>query len=257
MPGIALTRAVSESLAACELTYLARQSIDVALARRQHAAYEALLASLGYEIVSLPRLDDSPDAVFVEDAGIALDEVAVVAPMGASSRARESASVAEALARYRPVIALASPATLDGGDVIRVGRQLFVGRSQRTNGEAITRLAQTLKPYGYDVTGVPVLGALHLKSACAYVGGNAMLVNPEWVDVTPLAGFELVPADASEPWGASALLVDETLIMAAGFSRTAGALRARGLDVREIDLSELRKAEGGPTCLSILLRVGA
>ena len=254
MADVALTRAVSASLAQCELTYLTRESIDVELARRQHAAYEATLAALGYEIVALPRLDDHPDAVFVEDAGIALDEVAIVAPMGASSRDGESASVADALARFLPVLRLTSPATLDGGDVVRVGRRLFVGRSRRTNGDAIDQLAQLLEPHGYDVTSVRVGGALHLKSACAYLGGDAILVNPHWLDVTPFDGFELVAADASEPWGASALLAGDTLIMAAGFPRTAGALRDRGHEVREVDLSELRKAEGGPTCLSILIR---
>ena len=177
--------------------------------------------------------------------------------MGAESRERESASVADALARYRPVLRLDPPATLDGGDVIRAGRCLFVGRSSRTNGEAINQLARVLEPYGYEVASVPVSGALHLKSAAAFLGGAAMLVNPAWVDVTPFVGFELVPADAAEPWGASALKAGETLVMAAGFPRTVGALRARGLDVREIDLSELRKAEGGPTCLSILLTDGA
>jgi dimethylargininase len=251
---IALTRAVSTSLANCELTYLSRAPIDIDLARRQHAAYEALLASLGYDVVSLPRLDDQPDAVFIEDAGLALDEVAIVAPMGAPSRAAESASVADALACYLPVLRLTSPATLDGGDVLRAGRQLFVGRSQRTNSAAIDQLTQRLAPHGYDVTAIDVGGALHLKSACAYLGGFAMLVNPDWIDVTPLGDFELVACDASEPWGASALLAGDTLVMAAGFPRTAGALRDRGLDVHEIDLSELRKAEGGPTCLSILLK---
>ena len=254
MTDIALTRGVSARLADCELTYLQRAPIDIDLARRQHAAYEALLASLGYEVVPLPRLDEQPDAVFVEDAGIALDEVAIVAPMGAPSRAGESASVAEALVQYLPLLRLTSPATLDGGDVLRADRRLFVGRSQRTNGAATDELTKLLAPYGYEVMPVDVSGALHLKSACAFLGGDAMLVNPEWIDVTPLAGFELVPCDASEPWGASALLAGGVLVMATGFPRTTGALRDRGLDVREIDLSELRKAEGGPTCLSILLK---
>ena len=254
MADVALTRAVSASLAGCELTYLEREAIDLDLARRQHAAYEALLASLGYDVVPLPRLDDQPDAVFVEDAAIALDEIAIVAPMGVASRDGESDSVAEALARFLPVHRLTSPARLDGGDVLRAGRRLFVGRSRRTNEEAVAQLDALVAPLGYEVTPVRVGGALHLKSACAYLGGSAMLVNPEWVDVAPLRDFELVAADASEPWGASALLARDTLVMAAGFPRTAGALRDRGLDVKEVDLSELRKAEGGPTCLSILVR---
>jgi dimethylargininase len=250
---IALTRPVSASIARCELTYLDRTPIDLDRARQQHAAYEALLASLGWQIVRLPTLDDQPDAVFVEDAGLALDEIAVIAPMGAASRAAESRTVEDTLARYLPVRHLTPPATLDGGDVLRVGRRLFVGLSQRTNSAAVDQLAGLLDPYEYKVIPVSVAGALHLKSACSYVGGNALLANPEWLDVAPFAGMEILPVEPSEAWGASVLHDDGRIVMPSGFPRTARLLECRGLDVRVIDLSELRKAEGGPTCLSILL----
>ena len=253
MRDIALTRAVSASLPRCELTYLPRQAIDIDLARRQHAAYETLLASLGFDIVRLPSLDEQPDAVFVEDAAIALDELAVVAPMGAPSRTAESATIAEALARFRPITHLVPPATLDGGDVLRAGRRLYVGQSRRTNAAAAHQLARVLAPYEYEVISVSVGGALHLKSACSFVGANSILANPEWVDVAPFAGFELITADPAEPWAASVLRARDSLVMQLGFPRTAATLRARAMAVHEIDLSELRKAEGGPTCLSILL----
>jgi dimethylargininase len=227
--------------------------IDVDRARRQHAAYEAVLESLGWTIERLPALDEQPDAVFVEDAAIALDEVAVVAPMGASSRSGESRTVEEALARHLPVVRLTSPATLDGGDVMRAGRRLFVGQSRRTNLAAIEQLRRLLAPYDYEVIPVDVKGALHLKSACSIVGERTVLANTEWVDMSPFAGLDVLPVDASEAWGASVLHADGHVVMPTRFPSTARMLAEHDLVVHELDLTEIRKAEGGPTCLSILL----
>jgi dimethylargininase len=250
---IALTRQVSASLPHCELTYLERQPIDLDRARQQHAAYEALLTSFGWHIVRAATLDEQPDAVFVEDAALALDELAVVSPMGAASRVAETQTVENTLARYLPLRHLESPATLDGGDVLRVGRRLFVGLSRRTNPVAVEQLARVLAPYEYEVIPVSVAGALHLKSACSYVGGNALLANPEWVDLAPFDGMQILPIESSEAWGASVLFDNGRIVIPAGFPRTTQLLERRGLDVHVLDLSELRKAEGGPTCLSILL----
>lgn len=253
---IALTRPVSASIARCELTYLDRQPIDLARARQQHATYESLLSSLGWQVVQLPTLDEQPDAVFVEDAAIALDELAVVSPMGATSRMAESKTVEAALARFMPVKHLAPPATLDGGDVMRAGRRLFVGISRRTNAAAVDQLAQLLQPYDYEVVPVSVRGALHLKSACSYLGDDTILANTAWLDTEAFVGMEIVPVDAAEAWGASVLNVDGHIVLPTGFPRITQRLAGRGLDVHVIDLSELRKAEGGPTCLSILLPKG-
>jgi dimethylargininase len=212
-----------------------------------------VLESLGWTIVRLPALDDQPDAVFVEDAAIALDEIAIVAPMGASSRRGESRSVEEALSRYLPVARLTQPATLDGGDVMRAGRRVYVGRSRRTNTAAIEQLQSLLAPYDYEVTPVDVKGALHLKSACSFVGERTLLANTDWVDLSPFARFNVLRVDASEAWGASVLHADGHVVMPTGFPCTARILAEDGLSVHEVDLTEIRKAEGGPTCLSILL----
>ena len=253
MPRTALTRPISASFARCELTYIDRVPIDLDRARRQHAAYEATLASLGWNIVRLPVLDEQPDAVFVEDAAIALDEVAVVAPMGAASRLAESRTVEEALAHYLPVKRLTAPATLDGGDVLRSGRRVFVGLSRRTNRAAAEQLARILAPYDYEVIPVPVAGALHLKSACTMAGERTLLANTEWVDLKPFAAMDVLPVTAAEAWGASVLYDAGHVVMPSGFPRTRELLERQGLRVHELDLSEIRKAEGGPTCLSILL----
>jgi dimethylargininase len=186
MPLTAITREVGPSINDCELSFHARQPIDVAEAIAQHKAYEDCLSELGVRIVSLPAEPRLPDAVFVEDAAVVIDEIAVILIMGAPSRRPEAKSLAETLVRYRPLRFLAEPATLDGGDVMRVGRSVFVGLSQRTNRDGIDQLSELLGAYDYQVQPVEVRGCLHLKSACSYIGNDTFLVNRSWIAVKQL-----------------------------------------------------------------------
>src|ERR1051326_2602421 len=160
---IAVTRAVSPRLAECELTHLAREPIDIPRACAQHAAYEQLLCTLGDEIVRLPPAPDLPDGVFVEDTALVLGEIAVITRPGARTRRLETSSVAALLAGYRGLRYLTPPATLDGGDVLGVGRTLYVGRSTRTNQEGVEQLGDLLAPFDYRVVPVDFTGCLHLK----------------------------------------------------------------------------------------------
>ncbi len=137
---LALTRALSPRIVDCQLTHLERQPIDLARAAEEHTAYERQLSELGATVRRLPPAPELPDGVFVEDTAVVLDEVAVIARPGAESRRGETASVAADLAGYRPTIAIESPGTLDGGDVLVVDRQVFVGRSTRTNAAGIEQL---------------------------------------------------------------------------------------------------------------------
>ena len=178
----ALTREVSRSIVDCALSYIERFPIDFDLAARQHRAYEDLLRRLGAEVVSLPAAHDLPDAVFVEDTVVAVDEVAVLTIPRLPSRQAEVDSMAAAIAAYRPVQRLSDEARLEGGDVIRIDRTVYVGRSRRTNGAGIDQLAGFLAPHGYDVRAVEMNGCLHLKTACTYVGNNTVLANRQWVD---------------------------------------------------------------------------
>ena len=203
-------------------------------------------------IVSLPAEPGLPDAVFVEDPVVVLDEVAVISNMGAPSRRPEAESLAKALARYRPLKFLAEPATLDGGDVIRIGRSLFVGLSRRTNREGIEQLRELLRRYGYQVQPVEVRGCLHLKSAGSYIGRNTILVNRSWIEVERLREFELLDVPNDEPAAANALLLNEVVVMPASFPKTRALLEERGFRVRTIDVSELQKAEAGVTCCSLI-----
>jgi dimethylargininase len=248
----ALTREVSPSINNCELSFHPRQPIDVTKAIAQHKAYQDCLAQLGVQIVSLPAEPDLPDAIFVEDAAVVVDEVSLITNMGAPSRRPEARSIADALSRYRPLKFLAEPATLDGGDVLRIGRRIFVGLSQRTNREGFTQLRDILGAYDYQVEPVEVRGCLHLKSACSQVGDKSILVNRSWIDVEPLRGFELLGVPEDEPASANALLIKDLVIIPASFPKTRTLLEQRGFRVQAIDLSELQKAEAGVTCGSLI-----
>jgi dimethylargininase len=252
---VALTRPPTSALARCELTHLERVPIDIALARDQHRAYEDLLAMLGARVLSLPEEPELPDAVFVEDTAVVLDEIAVLARPGAGSRLAEVDTIESVLTAYRPLHRIEAPGTLDGGDVLRVRRVLYVGRSTRTNDAGITQLAQLVEPLGYRVRAVPVAGCLHLKSACSHIGDSVVLVNGNRIDTGALTEVELLEIDAAEPAAANAVLVEDAILMASDVPRTADLVRNRGRRVVTVDLSELRKAEAGGTCMSLVFPV--
>lgn len=253
MPAVvALTRAVPPSIEHCELTHVARGPIDVARATAQHARYEDALRSLGCTVHRLPPAPALPDAVFVEDTAVVLDEVAVVTRPGAASRRAETDTVVETLLRYRPVCTIEAPGTLEGGDVLQVGRTVYVGRSSRTNDEGIRQLGVLLSPFGYDVRGVPVNGCLHLKTAVSQVADGTLLINRDWVDAAAFAAHTLVDVHPDEPFAANAVRVDGAVLYPEAHPHTRARLTARGLSVRTVAVDELAKAEAGVTCCSLL-----
>ncbi len=254
--GTAYTRAVSPRLADCALTHLPPRPIDAARAAAQHAAYEKALTEAGLAVVRLPALDDAPDGVFVEDTALLLGGHAIVTRPGAASRAGETASTAEGLARDFDVRRLAA-GTLDGGDVLRIGRTLYVGRSGRTDRAGIGALADVAGPLGYEVVPVTASGCLHLKSAVTFAGPDAagtpvLLYHAEWISPAPFAGVEPVAVAAGEPAAANVLRAGDMLIVSAEGPRTAEILARRGFNPVALDVSELHKAEAGLTCMSLV-----
>ncbi len=219
----------------------------------QHAAYVAALRALGLEVEVLPPLAGHPDAYFVEDPAVVVPEVAVVTRPGAASRLAEAEALAPALARHRPLVRLEAPATLDGGDVLVVGRRVLVGRSERTNAAGVAALAAALGPHGYQVTPVPVGAGLHLKSSVNWLGGDALVVAAGFDGLGALDGFRLVALDPSERYAANVLWVNGTVLAPAGYPDTLARLRALGLPVVALETSESRKMDGGLTCLSVQL----
>ena len=251
----AITRLVSRSIANCELTHLERIPIDLERARQQQHVYEATLRGLGVEVHSLPEEPDLPDSVFVEDTAIVLDECALITRPGASSRQPETESITQALAPYRKLYPIQTPGTLDGGDVLTVGKTIFVGLSSRSNQAAIDQMEVFLASYGYVVKGVQVNGCLHLKSAVTQVRADTLLVNPAWVDRGYFPGMQFIEVDPSEPYAANALLVGEALIYQPSFPKTQRRLEAAGIRPILVDESELGKAEGALTCCTLLFNV--
>ena len=144
------------------------------------------------------------------------------------------------------------PATLEGGDVVTIGKTLYVGLSRRTNPEGIAQLSELLKPFGYRVVPVEVTGCLHLKSGACWAGADTILANPKWIDVNQFLNFRMIEVPDDEPSAADVLPNGDTLLVPANFTHTRQILEAEGIKVRAIDVSELQKAEAGVTCMSLL-----
>jgi dimethylargininase len=245
---IVFTREVSPSIVQCELTHLTRTPIDLVRARAQHRAYEAALTTLGCTVRRLPDTPDSPDAVFVQDAAFVFDEVAVIARPGAASRRAETATVVPALEALRTLQFIEAPGTLDGGDMVCLGRSVFIGQTARTNAHGASQVEDILKPFGYTVQPVALTGCLHLQTAITPVADRMILVNRAWVDPTVFGDVEVIDVDPSEPFAANALRIGNVLILPDAVPKTRARLEARGLGVVQVDVSELAKAEAGVTC---------
>jgi dimethylargininase len=252
---LAITREVSRSIVNCELTHLARTPIDVGRARQQHAQYEAALKSLGVTVLSLPEEPALPDSVFVEDTALVLDECAVILRPGAESRRPETELIEPVLAPYRRLFRIEEPARVDGGDVLRVGKEIHIGISTRSDMYAAQQLEEILSPFGYRVHAAEVHGCLHLKSAVTQVSGDMLLVNPGWVDKRIFAGVNFIETDASEPYAANAVLIGNAVIYPAAFAKTGRRLGAAGIPIVSVEADELAKAEGAVTCCSLIFKV--
>lgn len=235
-------------------TFVDVRPIDLAKAHAQHAAYRRALEAAGARVVLLEGSVAHPDGVFVEDTAVVLDELAIVTSMGTAARRGETSDVEAELRRHRDEVARISlPATLEGGDVLRVGRTLWVGVTGRTNREGIERLAELARPHGYAVHAVTVTGCLHLKTACTALPDGTLLVNPAWLHTSDLCGAPLLHVPEGEPDAANVVVVGDRVILAAGHPKTAALVQARVGAVETVDLSEFAKAEGCGTCLSILV----
>ena len=202
-----------------------------------------------FELPADPAL---PDGVFVEDVALVLDEIAVITSPTPKSRRAERVAVEAVLAPFRRMARLPEVAHLEGGDVLRVGRTLFVGLSARTGEPGLRALEVIARPLGYSVVPVRVTGCLHLKSACCAVDDETIPLNPTWVTPGSFPGLRLIEVSESEPFGANVLRLPGAVLASTAFPATAERIRSLGMNVIEIDVSELHKAESGVTCMSLL-----
>lgn len=251
---IAITRDVSPTIADCELTFIDRQPIDIGVARRQLEDYRAALERCGVRVKRLAAEDRYPDSCFVEDTAIVVEEIAVIASMGAESRRGETPAIEAELAPHRKIARISLPGTIDGGDVLRVGRKVLVGLSTRTNESGFQQLAGILEPVGYEVVPVRTTESLHFKSDCTSIDDRTLVVNRDRINVDDLAGFGIVFTCDDEPGAANVLRVNERLFVQAGCPRTMERLRSVHPRVASLDTSEFHKAEAALTCLSIIFK---
>ncbi len=249
---IALTRTPARSIVNCELTYRQRDPIDYARALEQHRAYTEALTACGAEVITLPPADDLPDSVFVEDTAIVLDELAIITPLGIASRRPEAPLIAPEIARLRPTESISLPATIEGGDVLRIGKTIFVSPSTRTNAAGIEALRTLTAPHGYTVIAVPLRDCLHLKSACTALDDHTILINRAGVDASAFTDYELVDVPPDERDAANVVRVNRYILMNSQFSKTIDLIEQRGYRVCTVDTSEFTKAEAAVTCMSLL-----
>ncbi len=252
MRPIAITRSIPSSFAHALAAVPA--PIDVELARRQHASYRAALTGLGLDVIELPADDALPDCCFVEDAAIVAAGLALVTRPGAPSRRGETAAVATALAQYLELAHVEAPATIDGGDCMHVGTTLYIGRSARTNDAGIARLAAVFEPRGLRVVPIDLPPAvLHLKCVCAPLGDNRITLADATIPHAAFGDVDVVSIPEAESYAANVLTRDGSVLVADGFPRTRDALAAAGFHVVALPTTEVRKADGALTCLSIVV----
>jgi dimethylargininase len=258
VPLLALMRRVPDSFVGCLTRRPPRSPLDPSLARRQQNGYRARLEEGGFAVVMLPADEVHPDCAFVEDAAVVLGQVALVTRPGHPSRRGEVGPVGAALAaRGIAVTVMQSPATLDGGDVLRVGEHLFVGESERSNGVGRAALERFCAPQGFRVVAVPVHGVLHLKSAATALDEETVLFHPGAVDPAAFGGLRTVPVAGDDPEAANVVrLPDGRILVAAHLPQTGVAVTAAGFTPVACDVAEFARADGGLTCLSVRLRGG-
>jgi len=254
MPAIALVRGISSSFAGALVQHAPSAPIDVATARRQHAAYVEALSALGYAVEALPADDRFPDGCFVEDVAVVHEGRALVTRPGAPTRRGEGEAVREALARIagiERIETMEAPATLEGGDCLRIGTRLYVGLGARTNEAGVARARAVFGPVGLEVIGVPIGEVLHLKCVCSSPGPAHVLVAEGTVPPETFAGVEPILVPRAEAHAANCVARAGAVVIPAGCPATAAALTSRGYRVSTVDNEQIRRADGALTCLSI------
>jgi dimethylargininase len=246
----AIVRPVPNSYNRCIRTNVER--IDVALAKKQHAKYCKTLQELGLKLIWVKGDDTLPDSCFVEDTAIIIGEKAIICNMKVKSRAQEIIEVAKVLEKLKETYYIKPPATIDGGDVLKIENKIFVGISERTNIQAVHQLRKILKRSDIEIVPVKVQNVLHLKSACTYLGNNYVILSKGHFDMNILREYEKIVVPGGEEYAADCLAIDGTILMAKGYPKTKRRIEAAGFSVKELETSEFRKGEGALTCLSIL-----
>jgi dimethylargininase len=233
------------------LTTVNQGTPNYELILKQHQVYRQTLLSLGLDVLVLPEEPAYPDAYFVEDPAIVTPKIAIITHAGAPSRVGEGATLEPYLEYYRPILHIRPPGSVDGGDVLMVGNHFFIGLSERTNEDGAGQLASLLASAGHTSETVPVASGLHLKSGVNYLGGNTLVITKSQAEQPAFDHYDKILVDEDEAYAANTLWVNDTLIIPKGYPKTYASLAYLGLRIVELDVSEVRKMDGGLTCMSL------
>jgi dimethylargininase len=249
----AVVREVPLTLNKCVRTYSPRNTVNLDLAQKQHEAYCRKLEGRNLKLIRMPADNNFPDCVFVEDPAVVYEGTAIICNMGAKSRVGEVEEVRRVLSPiFKKVVNIRPPATIEGGDVLRVKDHLFVGVTSRTNVDGANQLREALRKEDCEIAAVEVENILHFKSACSYLGDDCIVVNPGYFDLGVLSSFKLISLPKLEAYAANCLAVNGTVFISKGYPATKKLIEKEGFDTEELDLSEFKKCEGSLTCLSIV-----
>jgi dimethylargininase len=245
-----VVRPVPDSYDRCVRTGV--EKIDVSLAKRQHAEYCKVLKRLRLELMWVEGDHTLPDSCFVEDTAVIFGEKTVICNMSTRSRTREAVEVAKVLEKLKQTFYIKPPATIDGGDVLKIEARVFVGLSARTNLHAIHQLRKVLENSNLEIVPVKVHNVLHLKSACTYLGNDYVILSKGCFDTQVLRDYKKIVVPRGEEYAADCLAINGTILMAEGYPATKKLVEKEGFCVKELEISEFRKGEGALTCLSII-----
>lgn len=246
----ALVRPVPNSYDKCIRTNT--EGIDVELAKKQHMEYCKALENLGLKLLWARGDDTLPDSCFVEDTAVVFGEKAVVCNMKMESRKGEVVEIAKMLEKMKKVYCIEPPATIDGGDVLKIGKEVFVGLTARTNIYAVEQLRKILENDGFNIIPVKVDGVTHFKSVCTYLGNGYVVLAEGYFNADVFKGYNRLVVPPSEQYASNCLAVNGVVLMAKGYPKTRRLIEREGFTIQELEMSEFRKGEGALTCLSIL-----
>jgi dimethylargininase len=224
--------------------------INVALAKQQHTAYRRALLELGLQVIYLDGDPEFPDCCFVEDPAVIVGEIAIICHMGAVSRRGEEAAVARLLQKHKQIHTIDAPGTLEGGDVLTIGKKVYVGLTSRTSREGFEQLKRIAAQQGFETIPVETQNLFHLKSDITCVGEDCVLMRPGRFEDGLFSGYRKIIVHEAEAYAANCLAVNGKVLVSEGYPRTREQIEESGFETIALDMSEFRKGDGSLTCLS-------
>lgn len=248
----AIVRGIPNTFQDCVTISGDTPKINVELARQQHETYCNTLEQLGLKLIRIEADDALPDCCFTEDTAIVFGDLAIITYPGTPSRVAEKVEMEKTLVPLKKMYHLSPPATLDGGDVLKIDKKIFIGNSSRTNEEGIKQIADIINPRGFEVIGVKIWNTLHLKSVCTYLGNGCIILAEGYLDEKIFSQYDKIIVPKEEEYSANCLVVNGKVLIPNGFPKTRSLIEAKGFSVIELEISEAKKADGALTCSSII-----